>query len=136
MLAFARHSTAEQFMRTALLASIIVSMQGAHAGSLSADVARQAQQNWPEFLDLLAIPNVADQPADIQRNATFLEQAFAKRGFKVRRLDNPAKRPAVFAELAGTSPPARTILLYAHFDGQAVIPADRSQEAHVRTAVE
>ena len=86
-------------MRTALFLSIIVLMQGAHAGSLSADIARQAQQNWPEFLDLLAIPNVADQPADIQRNATFLEQAFAKRGFKVRRLDNPAKRPAVYAEL-------------------------------------
>ena len=116
-------------MRTALFLSIIVFMQGAHAGSLSADVARQAQQNWPEFLDLLAIPNVADQPADIQRNATFLEQAFARRGFKVRRLDSPAKRPAVFAELAGASPQARTVLLYAHFDGQPVIPDAAAQPA-------
>ena len=56
----------------------IASGGSALAGSLSADVARQAQHNWPEFLDLLAIPNVADQPADIQRNATFLEQAFAQ----------------------------------------------------------
>jgi hypothetical protein len=122
-------------MRTALFVSIIVFMQGAHAGSLSADVARQAQQNWPEFLDLLAIPNVADQPADIQRNATFLEQAFAKRGFKVRRLDNPAKRPAVFAELASSSAQARTVLLYAHFDGQPVIPENWSQADPFRPVV-
>ena len=127
-------------MRTALFVAIIVFMQGAlmssaHGGSLSADVARQAQQNWPEFLDLLAIPNVADQPADIQRNATFLEQAFARRGFKVRRLDNPAKRPAVFAELAGASPQARTVLLYAHFDGQPVIPENWSQPDPFRPVV-
>ena len=125
-------------MRTAPLVSIIVFMtftQSALAGSLSADVARQAQQNWPEFLDLLAIPNVADQPADIQRNATFLEQAFAKRGFKVRRLDNPAGRPAVLAELAGAGPQARTVLLYAHFDGQPVIPENWSQPDPFRPVV-
>ncbi len=138
MLAFAGYSTAEQLMRTALFVSIVAYVafsQNALAGSLSADVARQAQQNWPEFLDLLAIPNVADQPADIQRNATFLEQAFAKRGFKVRRLDNPAKRPAVFAELAGPGPQARTVLLYAHFDGQPVIPENWSQPDPFRPVV-
>jgi acetylornithine deacetylase/succinyl-diaminopimelate desuccinylase-like protein len=125
-------------MRTALFLSMIVFAafaRGAFAGSLSAEVARQAQQNWPEFLDLLAIPNVADQPADIQRNATFLEQAFAKRGFKVRRLDNPAQRPAVFAELAGAGPEARTVLLYAHFDGQPVMPENWSQPDPFRPVV-
>ena len=75
-------------MRTASLGSTIAfvafvtSSGAAHAGSLSADVERQAQQNLPELLDLLAIPNVADQPADIQRNATFLEQAFASAASK------------------------------------------------------
>ena len=125
-------------MRTASFWSIIALAaftEAAIAGSLSADIARQAQQNWPEFLDLLAIPNVADQPADIQRNATFLEQAFAKRGFKVRRLDNPAKRPAVFAELGGAGPQARTVLLYAHFDGQPVIPENWSQADPFRPIV-
>ncbi|HJY39651.1 MAG TPA: hypothetical protein VJ303_00395, partial [Steroidobacteraceae bacterium] len=80
-------------MRTALLLALVAFAGTAHAGSMSAEVARQAQHNWPEFLDLLAIPNVADQPGDIQRNASFIEQAFAKRGFKVRRLENPANRP-------------------------------------------
>jgi acetylornithine deacetylase/succinyl-diaminopimelate desuccinylase-like protein len=119
-------------MRTTLavsiiLVSIIAFGGSAHAGSMSAEIARQAQHNWPEFLDLLAIPNVADQPADIQRNATFIEQAFGKRGFKVRRLENPANRPAVLAELVTAGPQARTVLLYAHFDGQPVIPENWSQ---------
>ena len=128
-------------MRTASLGStiafvaFITSSGAALAGSLSADVERQAQQNLPELLDLLAIPNVADQPADIQRNATFLEQAFAKRGFKVRRVDNPAQRPAVLAELSGAGPQARTVLLYAHFDGQPIIPENWSQQDPFRPVV-
>lgn len=125
-------------MRTASFVSIIAFVavaQSALAGSLSADVARQAQHNWPEFLDLLAIANVAEQPTDIQRNAAFLEQAFAKRGFKVRRLDNPAGRPAVLAELAGAGPQARTVLLYAHFDGQPVSPENWSQQDPFRPVV-
>jgi acetylornithine deacetylase/succinyl-diaminopimelate desuccinylase-like protein len=122
-------------MRLALLVALFVSAHGATAGSVSTDVARQAQQNLPEFLDLLAIPNVADRPADIQRNAAFLEQAFAKRGFKVRRLDNPAGRPAVLAELSGAGAQARTVLLYAHFDGQPVIPEDWAQQDPFRPVI-
>jgi len=46
------------------------------AGALVDEITARAQQNFPEFLELLALPNVADQPADIQRNAAFLERAF------------------------------------------------------------
>ncbi|HKU15477.1 MAG TPA: M20/M25/M40 family metallo-hydrolase [Steroidobacteraceae bacterium] len=122
-------------MRTALFATMIAFVPAAFAGSLSADVARQAQHNWPEFLELLAIPNVADRPADIERNAAFLQQAFTKRGFKVRLLDNPAGRPAVLAELAAAGPKARTVVLYAHFDGQPVIPENWSQKDPFRPVV-
>jgi acetylornithine deacetylase/succinyl-diaminopimelate desuccinylase-like protein len=125
-------------MRSAVLASIVfcsVSCQVALAGSQSATVTRQAQQNFPEFLELLALANVADQPADIQGNASFLQQAFGKRGFKVRRLDNPAGRPAVLAELAAAGSQARTVLLYAHFDGQPVIPEKWSQPDPFRPIV-
>jgi acetylornithine deacetylase/succinyl-diaminopimelate desuccinylase-like protein len=126
-------------MRTSrALPMIMMSMLAfgsAHAGSMSAEISRQAQHNLPEFLDLLAIPNVAEQPADIQRNATFLEQAFAKRGFRVRRLENPANRPAVLAELAAAGPKARTVLLYAHFDGQPVVPENWSQPDPFRPVI-
>src|SRR5689334_7231887 len=62
-------------------------------------VALAVQRNLPEFLDLLAIPNVASEPSDIQRNAAFLKTALEKRGFRTQLLDNPARRPLVFAQL-------------------------------------
>ena len=91
-------------------------------------VVQAAQRNFPELLDLLAIPDVADNPADIQRNAAFLQQAFIRRGFKTQLLDNPAHRPQVLAELASTAADAKTLLLYIHFDGQPVIPAEWAQK--------
>ena len=90
---------------------------------------KAAQRNFPEFLDLLAIPDVADNPADIQRNAAFLQQAFGKRGFKTQLLTNPANRPLVLAELASGNAGAKTILLYIHFDGQPVIPEEWAQKS-------
>jgi acetylornithine deacetylase/succinyl-diaminopimelate desuccinylase-like protein len=100
---------------------------GVCAGTLIDEITARSQQNFPEFLELLALPNVADQPADIQRNAAFLERAFQKRGFKTTLLENPAGRPAVLAQLAATDAAARTILFYIHFDGQPVIPENWSQ---------
>jgi acetylornithine deacetylase/succinyl-diaminopimelate desuccinylase-like protein len=99
----------------------------ATADTLLDRITDQAQQNLPELLQLLALPNVADRPADIRRNAESLERSFQKRGFKTRLLDNPAGRPAVFAELPTKAKGARTILLYIHFDGQPVVPEDWAQ---------
>jgi acetylornithine deacetylase/succinyl-diaminopimelate desuccinylase-like protein len=95
----------------------------------AADFERAAQANLPELLQLLAIPNVADQPADIQRNAAFLKGAFEKRGFRARLLDNPAQRPLVYAEFASDRPEARTVLYYIHFDGQPVVPSEWAQKS-------
>ncbi|MGH8186992.1 MAG: M20/M25/M40 family metallo-hydrolase [Steroidobacteraceae bacterium] len=114
-------------MRIAIAASLLIFSHAACAGSLADAVAERVQDNLPEFLEVLAIPNIADQPGDIQRNAQFLLEAFRRRGFEARLVDNPAMRPAVFAQLAGGGRHARTILLYAHFDGQPVIPENWSQ---------
>ena len=92
-------------------------------------VVKAAQKNFPEYLDLLAIADVADNPADIQRNAAFLQQAFNRRGFKTQLLANPAKRPLVLAELTTTAAGAKTLLLYIHFDGQPVIPEEWAQKS-------
>jgi acetylornithine deacetylase/succinyl-diaminopimelate desuccinylase-like protein len=87
-----------------------------------------AQKNFPEFLELLRIPNVAAEPADIQRNATFLAESFRKRGFDARLLDNTAHRPLVFATFGKPRASARTVLFYIHFDGQPVTPAEWAQK--------
>src|SRR5262249_49874134 len=68
----------------------------------------------------------AARGADIQRNVEFLEGAFRKRGFTVRRLEN-GERPLVYAEWAHAPAGARTILYYMHLDGQPVVDREWSQ---------
>lgn len=88
---------------------------------------KAAQANVPEFLQLLSIPNVADNAGDIQKNAAFLETALRKRGFSTQLLANPANRPLVFARLDAPVAGRRTVLFYIHFDGQPVSPERWSQ---------
>ncbi len=99
----------------------------AAAGDLEAEVTRYSQRNFGEFLELLSIPNVASEPRDIGRNATYLKDAFRKRGFDVRQLSNPAERPAILAEYTDRIAGAKTILFYMHFDGQPVVPEEWAQ---------
>src|ERR1044072_2471677 len=99
------------------------------AGSLAAPITAAAQKNFDEYFQLLSIPNVADDPGAIQRNAAFLEQSFRKRGFKTHLLNNAAQRPLVFAELPRSQKNAATILFYLHFDGQPVTPEQWSQKS-------
>jgi acetylornithine deacetylase/succinyl-diaminopimelate desuccinylase-like protein len=105
----------------------LLALAVAAAVPADADFERIAQANLPEYLELLAIPNVASEPADIRRNAAFLQAALERRGFVVQALDNPAQRPLVFAELRSARPDAKTLLLYIHFDGQPVVPEEWAQ---------
>jgi acetylornithine deacetylase/succinyl-diaminopimelate desuccinylase-like protein len=75
-----------------------------------------------ELSGLLAIPNVASNIQDIRRNADHLMEMLRRRGFKARLLEGgEGSRPAVLGELR--SPGAqRTIVFYAHYDGQPVDP--------------
>jgi acetylornithine deacetylase/succinyl-diaminopimelate desuccinylase-like protein len=71
-----------------------------------------------DFSDLLAIPNVASNRSDMERNAEHIIGLLASRGFTTRRL-TAGGAPYVYAERP--SPGAtETILMYAHFDGQPV----------------
>lgn len=99
------------------------------AGTLVEEVVKFSQQNFPEYLELLAIDNIPDQPKNIQRNAAFLEQAFQKRGFKTQLLSNPAARPAVFAQFPAAATATKTILFYLHFDGQPVTAEEWAQKS-------
>ena len=76
-----------------------------------------------QFNDFLAIPNVAADPANLQRNADFLLEALHSRGVDARLLKLAGAPPVVFGQVM--TPGARhTIVLYAHYDGQPVTPAD------------
>ena len=83
-------------------------------------VAAHQQQIVTEFVELLSIPNVAADRANIKRNADLLRTLFLKRGFAVEILPTDGN-PLVFAELAVPGA-RRTILFYAHYDGQPIDP--------------
>jgi acetylornithine deacetylase/succinyl-diaminopimelate desuccinylase-like protein len=73
-----------------------------------------------ELTDLLALPNVATRLADVERNADRLTAMLERRGFKVQRLSaGEGTPPSVYGELS-VSGARRTVMFYAHYDGQPV----------------
>ena len=76
-----------------------------------------------EFLDLLAIPNVASDRENIRRNATAIVTMMQRRKLQPRLLEatDPAAPPAVYGEWK-TPGATRTLILYAHYDGQPTDP--------------
>jgi len=75
------------------------------------------------FRDFLSIPNVAADPAGLERNADFLLSALRERGVEARLLTVAGAPPVVYGEIR-TPGAEHTIVLYAHYDGQPVTPAE------------
>ena len=73
-----------------------------------------------ELVDLLAIPNIASDEPNIRRNAAQLTTMLERRGMRVQSFEIARRGPVLFAELSAPGA-ARTVLFYAHYDGQ---PAD------------
>lgn len=88
-------------------------------------VAAHQQEILREFVELLSIPNVAADRDNIRRNATLLAGLLSKRGFTAEILETGGN-PLVFAELQVPGA-QRTLLFYAHYDGQPVDPKGWSQ---------
>ena len=83
-----------------------------------------------EFAELLRIPNVASDSAGIRRNADVLMSMLARRSLAVRLLETPGSPPAVYGELRAPGA-RRTLVLYAHYDGQPVVPRDWTNDPWV-----
>ena len=76
-----------------------------------------------EFTDLLAIPNLAGDAENIRRNASAVSAILEKRGAKTRLLETPGAPPVVYGEIV-TPGATRTIVFYAHYDGQPLDPKE------------
>jgi acetylornithine deacetylase/succinyl-diaminopimelate desuccinylase-like protein len=76
-----------------------------------------------EFTTLLAIPNLASDAPNIERNATALAAMLERRGVKTQLVREPGVPPLVVGDLAVPGA-KRIIAFYAHYDGQ---PVDATQ---------
>ncbi|MGD8324962.1 MAG: peptidase M20, partial [Gammaproteobacteria bacterium] len=103
--------TAQEAAESARVFDLVDSYRAAHETEI-----------FDDFVELLKLPNIADFPEDMERNAAHITALFQARGFSVRRLDAGGS-PYLLAEL-GNDPGAQTIMFYAHYDGQPVLEAD------------
>ena len=74
-----------------------------------------------ELSTLVALPNRASDDAGIRRNAAHLLQMLERRGVAARLLEGASGPPVVYGELP-TPGASRTVVFYAHYDGQSVSP--------------
>jgi acetylornithine deacetylase/succinyl-diaminopimelate desuccinylase-like protein len=81
-----------------------------------------------ELRDLLAIPNVAKDTANIQKNADHLKELLEARGIETHLLSIPDRGPVVFGKL-DTLGANRTVIFYAHYDGQPVAASEWTDQA-------
>jgi len=105
------------------LALVMVLASPAPAQTNSAAAAarqwRQAHEQaiLDEFMALLSIPNIARDHDNIQRNAETIAAMMTRRGIAARLVTAGGANPVVFGEIP-TPGAARTIVFYAHYDGQ------------------
>jgi len=81
-----------------------------------------------ELREFLAIPNVAGDTANIQKNAGRLRVMLEARGIETHLLSIEGRGPVVFGKLE-TPGAKRTVIFYAHYDGQPVDAAAWTDKA-------
>ena len=91
------------------------------SAAVDAYVASHQREIVSSLIDLVSIPNVKGDAANLRRNATAVGDLLRARGFAVDLVDTAAA-PLVLGELKVPGA-TRTVLLYAHYDGQPVDPA-------------
>lgn len=74
-----------------------------------------------EFVELLRLPNPAQDLLALRRNAQAVAGLLERRGVRTRLLESSNAPPVVYGELA-TPGAKQTITFYAHYDGQPVEP--------------
>ena len=105
-----------------LLATGGTSARAADSGvAIDAALAKNQAQQLREYLEFVALPDDAIVPADVAKNAAWLQAAFTRAGLPAQFLENNGK-PMVFAATA-MRPGVKTVLFYMHLDGQPVVPA-------------
>src|SRR5882762_7492311 len=75
-----------------------------------------------ELREFLAIPNVASDNPNIEKNAMRLKEMLEARGIETHLLSIEGRGPVVFGKLNAEGA-THTVIFYAHYDGQPVDPS-------------
>lgn len=78
-----------------------------------------AKESLKTLKELLAIPNDANFPEDIEKNVVWVENVFHKMDFKTKRLETETV-PLLLGDYGMSDPNKKTVLFYFHIDGQPV----------------
>ncbi len=109
---------------TLLLSTSGASALGAEPKSAAEAARAFVRQHEPEilreFAGLLALPNVASDAPSMIRNAEHIRGMLERRGITVTFLDGAGGPPAIYAERSAQGA-RRTLVIYAHYDGQPVV---------------
>src|SRR6185436_20087236 len=106
----------------ALLAAAPPDAAAVHA-AVERHLARARPAVVLELAGFLALPNLASDGPAIRGNADRLLGMLEARGIAARLLETAGGPPVVYGERR-TPGARRTVLFYAHYDGQPVHPAD------------
>jgi len=74
-----------------------------------------------EYLKLVAIPDETNDSVNIRVNASYIKDMLVKRGIKAELWSTAESNPVVFGEV-NVPGATKTIIFYAHYDGQPVNP--------------
>jgi len=116
-------------MKRCLLLAVLLSAATVFA---QVDPAAQAARRWrqqheraivDELIGFAAVPNVTGDQRSLARNVDFIVAMLEKRGIAAQTVSVPGGIPVVVGELKA-SPTARTIVFYAHYDGQPLDPKE------------
>ncbi len=110
-------------MRTSLFLYIFCTLSLISCAQMPLDKTfeTKALSSLEQFKEMLALPNDAHFPKDIEKNIVWSENHFAKRGFTTKRLETPTI-PLLLAEKKTKAKNAKTVLIYVQMDGQPVDP--------------
>ena len=78
-----------------------------------------------EYVSFLTIPNTANDTIGLRKNTDFIQEMMQQRGIQNIQLlqaNTPNTAPVVYGEVK-TPGATKTLIFYAHYDGQPVNPA-------------
>ncbi|MBN1940045.1 MAG: M20/M25/M40 family metallo-hydrolase [Candidatus Aminicenantes bacterium] len=105
----------------ALCGILLLVSTGCRESAVPEPAAVPAEPGLAELAEFLSIPCVASDTVNIRKNAERLAAMMEKRGIQTRLIEEAGAPPVVYGELAAPGA-TRTLLIYAHYDGQPVEP--------------